>query len=101
MKDLCLTSVSKGDEGYYALRMMDLPQCDLEAPLEARWSTLKQGTRVWVDGTASTEYARGSQHYYMALADRVHNVSRVISVMDNKVEGLRKEIVDLKAGSGP
>ncbi|RRT58750.1 hypothetical protein B296_00006737 [Ensete ventricosum] len=33
--------------GYYALWMTDLPPCDLDALLEARWSTLKQGTQIW------------------------------------------------------
>ncbi|RWV95090.1 hypothetical protein GW17_00042318 [Ensete ventricosum] len=104
MKDLCLTFVTEGDDGYYALRMIDLPPCGLEAPLEARWSSLKQGTRVWVDKTTSAEYAQGvlipRQHYCMALADRVHDEGRVINVMDNKAEGLQKEIAKLKAGSG-
>ncbi|RWV94205.1 hypothetical protein GW17_00043280 [Ensete ventricosum] len=36
----------------------------------------------------------------MALVDHVHDISQVIGVMDNKVEGLRKEVVELKAGSG-
>ncbi|RWW16353.1 hypothetical protein BHE74_00013907 [Ensete ventricosum] len=27
--------------------MTDLPPCDLDALLEARWSTLKQGTQIW------------------------------------------------------
>ncbi|RRT60576.1 hypothetical protein B296_00044851 [Ensete ventricosum] len=37
-----------------------------------------------------------SQHYYIALAYHVHNASRVIDVMDNKIEGFKKEIKDLK-----
>ncbi|RWV77145.1 hypothetical protein GW17_00062074 [Ensete ventricosum] len=40
-----------------------------------------------------------SQHYCMALADRVFNASRVINVRDNKVEGLRMEVAELKVGS--
>ncbi|RWW15063.1 hypothetical protein BHE74_00018311 [Ensete ventricosum] len=36
----------------------------------------------------------------MALADRVFDVDRVISVMDNKVEGLQKEVIELKVGLG-
>ncbi|RRT67320.1 hypothetical protein B296_00010718 [Ensete ventricosum] len=36
----------------------------------------------------------------MALVDHVHDISQVIDVMDNKVEGLRKEVTELKAGSG-
>ncbi|RRT74367.1 hypothetical protein B296_00026964 [Ensete ventricosum] len=35
----------------------------------------------------------------MALADHVHNAGWVIDIMDNKAEGLRKEIEDLKVGS--
>ncbi|RWV96183.1 hypothetical protein BHE74_00015970 [Ensete ventricosum] len=36
----------------------------------------------------------------MALIDQVHEISWVISVMDNKADGLRKEIQELKAGAG-
>ncbi|RRT76979.1 hypothetical protein B296_00029360 [Ensete ventricosum] len=109
--------------------MFDLPVGDPDAPLQVRWSSLKQGTQVWADGLALGEYARGvvfsvlatdlytspsevlidralksmvlTQHYCMALADRVHDVGWIISTMDNKIEGLKKEIVDLRAGLGP
>ncbi|RWV77084.1 hypothetical protein GW17_00062144 [Ensete ventricosum] len=109
--------------------MSDLPTGDPEAPLEAWWSSLKQGTQVWVDGSISAKYARGvllptlavdlyssssevlmdrvpksmvlTQHYCMALANHAHDAGQVISLMDNKAEGLKKEIVDLRAGSGP
>ncbi|RRT37696.1 hypothetical protein B296_00056770 [Ensete ventricosum] len=42
-----------------------------------------------------------TQHYCMALANHAHDVGQVISLMDNKAEGLKKEIIDLRAGSGP
>ncbi|RWW05853.1 hypothetical protein GW17_00030854 [Ensete ventricosum] len=41
-----------------------------------------------------------SQHYHMALIDWAHDVGRVISAMDNKADGLRKEIQELKVGAG-
>ncbi|RWW59826.1 hypothetical protein BHE74_00033217 [Ensete ventricosum] len=44
---------------------------------------------------------REGDHYCMALTDRVHDAGWVISVMDNKSEGLKKEIVDLRVGLGP
>ncbi|RRT75078.1 hypothetical protein B296_00029236 [Ensete ventricosum] len=37
----------------------------------------------------------------MALADHVHDAGWVISIMDNKTEGLKKEISDLRVRSGP
>ncbi|RZS14771.1 hypothetical protein BHM03_00046530 [Ensete ventricosum] len=37
----------------------------------------------------------------MALTDHVHHVGWIIGTMDNKIEGLKKEIVDLRAGLGP
>ncbi|RRT53405.1 hypothetical protein B296_00049877 [Ensete ventricosum] len=37
----------------------------------------------------------------MALIDQVHDIGRVITAMDTKVDGLRKEIQELKAGVGP
>ncbi|RWV78323.1 hypothetical protein GW17_00060729, partial [Ensete ventricosum] len=40
-----------------------------------------------------------SQHYCMALADHVFNAGQVISVIDNKVEGIRKEFAELKVRS--
>ncbi|RRT66721.1 hypothetical protein B296_00012274 [Ensete ventricosum] len=113
MKDLCLTFVTEGDDGYYALRMIDLPPCDLEAPLEARWSSLKQGTRVSVDKTTSVEYAQGvliprlvvdlyssPSEVLVDRALKIMVLGRVINIMDNKAEGLQKEITELKAGSG-
>ncbi|RWW17376.1 hypothetical protein GW17_00018694 [Ensete ventricosum] len=36
----------------------------------------------------------------MALIDRVHGVVRIIGAMDNKADGLRKEIQELKASVG-
>ncbi|RWW74542.1 hypothetical protein BHE74_00017516 [Ensete ventricosum] len=112
MKDLCLTSAGEGDEGYYALRMTDLSSYDLEASLEARWSTLKQGTQVWVDGMTSTEYAWGVLIPWLAtelysspsevLVDQA--LKTLVSSdrpIDNKAEGLQREIAELKVGSGP
>ncbi|RWW46394.1 hypothetical protein BHE74_00047679, partial [Ensete ventricosum] len=120
MKELCQTFAGKWDAGYYILRMMELLMRDPNMPLEVRWSSLKQGTKVWADRSSSADYARGvliprlavdlysspsevlidwalksvvlSQHYCMTLADRVHDAGQVISVMDNKTEGLKKEI---------
>ncbi|RWV83769.1 hypothetical protein BHE74_00036098 [Ensete ventricosum] len=42
-----------------------------------------------------------SQHYQMALFDRVHDVGRVITSMDNKVDLLRREVQRLKEGGDP
>ncbi|RRT38818.1 hypothetical protein B296_00053996 [Ensete ventricosum] len=36
----------------------------------------------------------------MALIDRVHGIVRIIGAMDNKADGLRKEIQELKASVG-
>ncbi|RWV90095.1 hypothetical protein GW17_00047727 [Ensete ventricosum] len=122
MKELCQISAGKRDAGYYTLRMTDLLVGEPEVPLEVRWPTLKKGMKIWVDGAAWGEYARDvliphmaanlysspsellvdrTQHYYMALADRVHDAGWVINVMDNKSDGLKKEIADLQAWSGP
>ncbi|RWW41149.1 hypothetical protein BHE74_00053379 [Ensete ventricosum] len=92
--------------------MSDLLMGDPEVPLEAWWSSLKQGTQVWVDGSVSAKYARGVLLPMLAvdlyssssevLMDRVpKSMVLVISLMDNKAKGLKKEIVDLRAGSGP
>ncbi|RRT48069.1 hypothetical protein B296_00044486 [Ensete ventricosum] len=89
MEDFCLTFTGKGDEGYYARHMTNMSSCDLEAPLETRCDRPLLFT------------IRCSQHYCMVLADHMHNAGRVISVMDNKVEGFQKEITELKVGSRP
>ncbi|RZS06313.1 hypothetical protein BHM03_00036940 [Ensete ventricosum] len=86
MKELCQISTGKRDAGYYTLRMIDLLVGEPEVPLEVRWPTLKKGMKIWVDGAAW---------------DHVHDAGWVINVMDNKSDGLKKEIVDLQAWSGP
>ncbi|RRT78406.1 hypothetical protein B296_00020735 [Ensete ventricosum] len=58
VKELSRTSAGKEDMGYYTLRMTNLLLREPDTPLEARWSMLKQGTKIWVNGAASGEYAR-------------------------------------------
>ncbi|RWV88755.1 hypothetical protein BHE74_00038911 [Ensete ventricosum] len=51
VKELYQTSTDEGHAGYYALFMTDQPTSDPDVPLETRWSSLKQGTKVWMTGT--------------------------------------------------
>ncbi|RRT73823.1 hypothetical protein B296_00032084 [Ensete ventricosum] len=53
-----------------------------------------------------TSTGEGDAGYYTLLmtnlsTNHIHDAGRVISVMDNNSKGLKKEIVDLRAGSGP
>ncbi|RZS10964.1 hypothetical protein BHM03_00042243 [Ensete ventricosum] len=41
-------------------------------------------------GDSKATHALQNQHYHMALIDRVHDVDRVITFLDDKVDGLRK-----------
>ncbi|RWW31790.1 hypothetical protein GW17_00003573, partial [Ensete ventricosum] len=41
-------------------------------------------------GDSEATHALQNQHYHMALIDRVHDVDRVITFLDDKVDGLRK-----------
>ncbi|RZR97646.1 hypothetical protein BHM03_00026875, partial [Ensete ventricosum] len=73
------------------------------------------GTRIWLDGEASVRYVQATQiplqavdlytllseHYSMALLDRVHDAGRVITLIDNKFNLLRKEVQKLKEGGNP
>ncbi|RZR93114.1 hypothetical protein BHM03_00021521 [Ensete ventricosum] len=59
VKELSRTSAGEEDMGYYTLRMTNLLLSEHDTPLEARWSMLKQGTKIWVNEAASGEYARG------------------------------------------
>ncbi|RRT77101.1 hypothetical protein B296_00010790 [Ensete ventricosum] len=54
----------------------------------------KVGERTWFS-------LRQSQHYYMALIDRVHDAGQVITTLDNKLDVLRKEVQRLKDGGDP
>ncbi|RWV94018.1 hypothetical protein BHE74_00021987 [Ensete ventricosum] len=49
MKELCGTMMRKDDEGYYALKMTDLPPRDPDSEIWARWEALKNSARVWDD----------------------------------------------------
>ncbi|RWW36941.1 hypothetical protein BHE74_00058001, partial [Ensete ventricosum] len=120
MKDLFKTKVYKGDQGYYALLMSDLGHQDPEKELQARWAGLKNSTKVWHTSSAAEEYERGilhpqlarelytlpsevlmaratkeivlSQHFQMALVDRVHDAGRLITFMDHRVKQLQEEL---------
>ncbi|RRT62486.1 hypothetical protein B296_00019117 [Ensete ventricosum] len=110
--------------------MTDQSLSEPDTSLEARWLTLKQGMKIWADGAASGEYAQGvltlrlAANLYsspfkllvnralksMVLVSILPNSGHfptfqvpwwVISIMDDKSEGLKREIADLRAESGP
>ncbi|RRT45707.1 hypothetical protein B296_00032649, partial [Ensete ventricosum] len=56
---------------------------------------------IVVDPALAPTHALQNQHYHMALIDRVHDVDRVITFLDDKVDGLRKEVQRLKDGVTP
>ncbi|RWV87926.1 hypothetical protein GW17_00050031 [Ensete ventricosum] len=117
MKDLFKTKVHKGDQGYYALLMSDLGHQDPEKELKARWTGLKNLTKVWNNSSAAEEFGRGllhpqlarelytlpseGQHFQMALVDRVHDAGRLITFMDYRVKQLQEELDALKSRGGP
>ncbi|RZR70467.1 hypothetical protein BHM03_00000075 [Ensete ventricosum] len=109
--------------------MSSLPERAPDAPLEIDLAPLTYGDGIWLDGEASAKYIRAtqipklasdlytlpsevlmdgatkamvlSQHYQVALFDRVHDAGRVITSMDNRVDLLRKEVQRLKEGGDP
>ncbi|RZS27556.1 hypothetical protein BHM03_00061049 [Ensete ventricosum] len=129
MKDLFKTKVHKDNAGYYTLQMSDLGHQDLDKEMKARWRGLKNSTKVWNDLSAIEEFERGllhpqlawelytlpsevllaraakkmvlSQHFQMALFDRVHDASRLITFMDYWISHLQQELDALKLGGGP
>ncbi|RRT60775.1 hypothetical protein B296_00028189 [Ensete ventricosum] len=103
--ELCSAQLGVDSRDYHVVQMSNLPERNPDSPLEMHLSPLTYGTRIWQDRVASAKYtceflSLQSQHYYMALVNRVHDVGWVISAMDSKVDGLRKEIQELKASSG-
>ncbi|RZS06646.1 hypothetical protein BHM03_00037339, partial [Ensete ventricosum] len=134
MKDLFKTKVHKGDQGYYALLMSDLGHQNPEKELKARWTGLKNSTKVWNNSSAAKDSdgpsRQGdgpgklpdsclgkvsftllldlnsrpfvqSQHFQMALVDRVHDAGRLITFMDYQVKQLQEELDALKSKGGP
>ncbi|RWV94707.1 hypothetical protein BHE74_00020961 [Ensete ventricosum] len=100
MRKLCHTPIIDKDEGYHALRMTDLPSLDPDAPMAPHWSMLKNWSKVWLDRASLTEYERGILLPHLA-SDLYALSSEVISMMDNKMVGIRKKIEELKVGSKP
>ncbi|RWW64587.1 hypothetical protein BHE74_00028168 [Ensete ventricosum] len=76
MRELYRASLGDKGEDYHSLKMIDLSDLDILT----RQSSLLQ-----------------NQHYMMALVDYVHDAGRVITVMDNKMAGLCKEVEELKS----
>ncbi|RRT32189.1 hypothetical protein B296_00056316 [Ensete ventricosum] len=129
MKDLFKTKVQKGDAGYYTLLMSDLGHQDPENEMKARWKGLKNTTKVWNNSSAAEEFERGllhpqlarelytlpsevlmaraakemvlSQHFQMALFDRVHDAGRLITFMDYQIKQLQEELDALKSNGDP
>ncbi|RWW54957.1 hypothetical protein BHE74_00038431 [Ensete ventricosum] len=112
MRELCHTPIVDKDEGYHALRMIDLPPRDPDAPMVTRWSMLKNSSKVWLDGASSVEYEWGVLLPHLAfnmyaspsevsIERAMKSLVLVISVMDNRMDGLHKEIEELKVGSRP
>ncbi|RZR91124.1 hypothetical protein BHM03_00019183 [Ensete ventricosum] len=116
MKDLFRIKVHKDDAGYYTLQMSDLGHHDPDKKMKARWAGLKNSTKVWNDSSATEEFERGllilswrgsythsprSQHFQMALFDRVHDVDRLITFIDYQISHLQRELDALKSGGGP
>ncbi|RZS21103.1 hypothetical protein BHM03_00053688, partial [Ensete ventricosum] len=129
MKDLFQTKVHKDVTGYYTLLMSDLGHQDPEKEMKARWKGLKNSMKVWNNSSAAEEFERGllhpqlarelytlpsevlmaraakemvlSQHFQMALFDRVHDVGRLITFMDYRIKQLQEELDALKSNGGP
>ncbi|RWW50871.1 hypothetical protein BHE74_00042837 [Ensete ventricosum] len=109
--------------------MFDLGHQDPKKELKARWKGLKNLTKVWNNSPAAEEFKRGllhpqlarelytlpsevlmaraakemvlSQHFQMALFDRVHDAGRLITFMDYRVKQLQEELDALKSRGGP
>ncbi|RZS28270.1 hypothetical protein BHM03_00061843, partial [Ensete ventricosum] len=97
--------------------MSDLGHQDPEKELKARWTGLKNSTKVWNNSSAAEEFGRGllhpqlarelytlpseGQHFQMALVDRVHDAGRLITFMDYRVKQLQEELDALKSRGGP
>ncbi|RWW40576.1 hypothetical protein BHE74_00053997 [Ensete ventricosum] len=86
MKNLLKTKVHKGDTGYYVLLMSDLGHQDPKKEMKARWKGLKNSTK--------------SQHFQMALFDRVHDAGRLITFMNYRIKQLQEELDALKSNGG-
>ncbi|RRT41666.1 hypothetical protein B296_00044823 [Ensete ventricosum] len=81
VKELCSAHLREDGRDYYVISISNRPDAIVDVPFEFDLSPLTH-----------------SQHYYMALIDRVHDVGRVISALDNKLDILRKNVQRLKEG---
>ncbi|RZS28519.1 hypothetical protein BHM03_00062111 [Ensete ventricosum] len=129
IKDLFKTKVHKGDAGYYTLLMSDLGHQDTKKEMKARWKGLKNSTKVWNNSSVAEEFERGllhpqlarelytlpsevlmaraakemvlSQHFQMALFDRVHDAGWLITFINYRIKQLQEELDALKSDGGP
>ncbi|RZR76962.1 hypothetical protein BHM03_00001888 [Ensete ventricosum] len=117
VRELCNAQLGVDGRDYHVVRMSSLLERDTDAPLELALSPLMHGTRIWQDrGSLSKVCAGGTDspighrlvHITIRDLDRsiyedygaVHDAGRVISAMDNKADGLHKEIQELKTSLG-
>ncbi|RWW41751.1 hypothetical protein BHE74_00052748 [Ensete ventricosum] len=59
MKDLCQTQPRREVKSFQALHIIDLQEGESSAPLQARWLSLTNESRFWLDGVAAAEFDQG------------------------------------------
>ncbi|RRT79600.1 hypothetical protein B296_00005180 [Ensete ventricosum] len=129
MRELCSASARVDGRDYHTTRMCNLPERAPDAPLDVDLRPLTHGMLVWQDREALAKYIRGTpiprlasdlytlpsevlmdgaakamvlnQHYQATLFNHVHDVGRVITSLDNKVNLLCQEVQRLKEGGDP
>ncbi|RWW37455.1 hypothetical protein BHE74_00057418 [Ensete ventricosum] len=100
MKDLFKTKVHKGDQGYYALLISDGSSRQGDGPGKLPDSCLGNMSFTLLLDPNSRPFVQ-SQHFQIALVDRVHDAGRLITFMDYQVKQLQEELDALKSRGGP
>ncbi|RRT33860.1 hypothetical protein B296_00049010 [Ensete ventricosum] len=91
VRDHCQTRVRVKDKPFQALFMVDMPEGELGAPLEPRWSGLMTESRVWSEGSYVIAYERGALYPALAkqlwLRSELEEFERVHKELPGRVRG--------------
>ncbi|RRT74218.1 hypothetical protein B296_00012399 [Ensete ventricosum] len=96
-KDLCQTQPRREVKSFQALHIIDLQEDESSAPLQARWLSLTNESRFWLDGVATAEFSQGQEvdelHHHLGDSQcQLKEIRGKIWIMEDDLLKISREL---------